>query len=68
MRFTHDEMMTVATSRFIRDGWNTFIGTGLPMVAAYLAKATHATHATLMFESGILAPEPRTVARAVVAM
>lgn len=63
--FTRDEMMTVATSRFIRDGWKAFIGTGLPMVAAYLAKATHAPNATLMFESGILAPEPRTIARAV---
>lgn len=63
--FTRDEMMTVATSRFIEDGWNAFIGTGLPMVAAYLAKATHAPNANLMFESGILAPEPRTIARAV---
>ncbi|KRC51987.1 hypothetical protein ASE16_02670 [Leifsonia sp. Root227] len=63
--FTRDEMMTVATSRFIRDGWNAFIGTGLPMVAAYLAKATHAPNATLMFESGVLAAEPRTIARAV---
>lgn len=63
--FTRDEMMTVATSRFIHDGWNAFIGTGLPMVAAYLAKATHAPNATLMFESGVLAPEPRTIARAV---
>lgn len=62
---TRDEMMTVATSRFIRDGWNAFIGTGLPMVAAYLAKATHAPNATLMFESGVLAPEPRSIARAV---
>lgn len=62
---TRDEMMTVATSRFIRDGWSAFIGTGLPMVAAYLAKATHAPNATLMFESGVLAPEPRSIARAV---
>ncbi|NUU08462.1 CoA-transferase [Leifsonia sp. C5G2] len=63
--FTSDEIMTVATSRFIRDGWNAFIGTGLPMVAAYLAKATHAPDVTLMFESGVLAPEPRSIARAV---
>jgi len=62
---TRDEMMTVATSRFIQDGWVAFIGTGLPMVAAYLAKATHAPNVTLMFESGVLAPEPRTIARAV---
>src|SRR4051812_30115167 len=58
-------MMTVATSRFIEDGWKAFIGTGLPMVAAYLAKATHAPDVTLMFESGVIAAEPRTIARAV---
>jgi glutaconate CoA-transferase subunit B len=63
--FTRDEMMTVATGRFIQDGWKAFIGTGLPMVAAYLAKATHAPNMTLMFESGVLAAEPRTIARAV---
>ncbi len=63
--FTPDEMMTVATSRFIHDGWHAFIGTGLPMVAAYLAKATHAPDVTLMFESGVIAAEPRTIARAV---
>ncbi|MHB1234610.1 MAG: CoA-transferase subunit beta [Microbacteriaceae bacterium] len=63
--YTRDEMMTVATSRFIRDGCSAFIGTGLPMVAAYLAKATHAPNATLMFESGVLAPEPRSIAHAV---
>jgi glutaconate CoA-transferase subunit B len=62
---TPDEMMTVATARFIQDGWKAFIGTGLPMVAAYLAKATHAPNTTLMFESGVIAPEPRTIARAV---
>lgn len=64
-KFTSDELMTVATSRFIVDGQNVFIGTGLPMVAAYLAKATHAPNATLMFESGVLAPEPRSIAKAV---
>lgn len=64
-QFTSDELMTVATSRFIGEGQNVFIGTGLPMVAAYLAKASHAPNATLMFESGVLAPEPRSIAKAV---
>lgn len=63
--FTSDEMMAVATSRFIHEGQTAFIGTGLPMVAGYLAKATHAPNVNLMFESGVLAPEPRTIARAV---
>ncbi|MFV0425665.1 MAG: CoA-transferase subunit beta [Beutenbergiaceae bacterium] len=65
MTFTSDELMTVATARFIKDQASVFIGTGLPMVAAYLAKATHAPDATLMFESGVLAPQPRSIARAV---
>lgn len=63
--FTSDELMTVATARFIENNKNVFIGTGLPMVAAYLAKATHAPNTTLMFESGVLAPEPRSIAKAV---
>ncbi|MFH5822424.1 CoA-transferase subunit beta [Georgenia sp. AZ-5] len=63
--YSMDEVMTVATSTFIRDGYTVFIGTGLPMVAAYLAKATHAPGCALLFESGVLAPEPRSIAKAV---
>ncbi len=39
--YTRDEMMTVATSRFIRDGCSAFIGTGLPMVAAFILISPH---------------------------
>lgn len=63
--FSPDEMMTIATSAYMRDGDTLFIGTGLPMVAAYLAKASHAPNATLLFESGILDPEPKWIAKAV---
>ncbi|GAA1869034.1 CoA-transferase subunit beta [Asanoa iriomotensis] len=65
MSFSKDEIMTVATSRYIADGDTVFIGTGLPMVAAYLAKATHAPNVALMFESGVLDPRPRSIAKAV---
>jgi len=62
---TRDELMAVAASREIRDGDLAFIGTGLPMVAAYLAKATHAPNVKLMFESGIIDPKPRELASGV---
>lgn len=60
-----DEIMTIATSKYIHDHDTVFIGTGLPMVAAYFAKATQAPSATLLFESGVLDPEPKSIAKAV---
>lgn len=65
VRYSMDEVMAIATSKYIRDGDTLFIGTGLPMVAGYLAKAMHAPNATLLFESGVLDPEPREIAKAV---
>jgi glutaconate CoA-transferase subunit B len=62
---TQDELMAVAAAREIRDGDVAFIGTGLPMVAAYLAKATHAPGVRLVFESGIIDPQPRELASGV---
>jgi glutaconate CoA-transferase, subunit B len=63
--FSPDEIMATCTSKLFADGEVCFIGTGLPMVAAYLAKATHAPNATLMFESGIIDSEPEDLARGV---
>jgi acyl CoA:acetate/3-ketoacid CoA transferase beta subunit len=60
-----DEFMAVAAAREIRDGDVAFIGTGLPMVAAYLAKATHAPNVKLVFESGIIDPQPMELATGV---
>jgi glutaconate CoA-transferase subunit B len=62
---TPDEYMAVAASREILDGDVAFIGTGLPMVAAYLAKATHAPDVKLVFESGIVDPQPKLLASGV---
>ncbi|HNX92804.1 MAG TPA: CoA-transferase [Syntrophomonas sp.] len=36
----------------IHDGMIVYVGTGLPMVGAMLAKKTHAPHITLVYESG----------------
>lgn len=60
-----DILMAVAASREIKDGETAFIGTGLPMVAAYLAKATHAPSVNLVFESGIIDPSPIELASGV---
>lgn len=65
MQISPDEWMAVAASREIENGNVAFIGTGLPMVAAYLAKATHAPSANLVFESGIIDPKPVDLARGV---
>ncbi|MFC7397839.1 CoA-transferase subunit beta [Chelatococcus sp. GCM10030263] len=62
---SRDEYMAVAAAREIRDGDTAFIGTGLPMVAAYLAKATHAPSVNLVFESGIIDPQPVDLATGV---
>ncbi|MDO8211028.1 CoA-transferase subunit beta [Conexibacter sp. CPCC 206217] len=62
---TRDELMAVAAARHIRDGDVLFVGTGLPMVAGYLAKATHAPNAVLVFESGVVDARPRELATGV---
>jgi len=62
MEYTRQEIMAVAAARELADGEVAFIGTGLPMIAAYLAKFTHAPRLTLIFESGIIGAEPRGLA------
>jgi glutaconate CoA-transferase subunit B len=62
---TRQELMAAAAAREIRDGEVCFIGTGLPMVAAYLAKYTHAPNVVLVFESGTIDAQPRELAEAV---
>ncbi len=54
-------MMAIALSREIEDGKTYIIGTGLPLVGASLAKATHAPNARLLFETGILEGAPEEV-------
>jgi glutaconate CoA-transferase subunit B len=56
--WTADEMMTVAAARQLRDGAACFVGIGLPSTAANLARATHAPHLVLIYESGCLGAKP----------
>jgi acyl CoA:acetate/3-ketoacid CoA transferase beta subunit len=62
---TRQEIMAAAAAREFRNGEVAFIGTGLPMVAAYLAKATHAPDVVLVFESGIVGAQPKELATGV---
>jgi glutaconate CoA-transferase, subunit B len=56
--YTADEMMTVAAARALRDGMTCFVGIGLPSAAANLARATHAPHLVLIYESGTIGTKP----------
>lgn len=56
--FTVAEQMIVAAAREIRDGDVVYTGVGLPTVAAFLAKLSHAPGATIVFETGIIRSVP----------
>ncbi|MBI3286771.1 MAG: CoA-transferase subunit beta [Chloroflexi bacterium] len=58
-KFSLAELMAVASSRQIQDGEIAFIGTGLPMLGAMLAKALHAPNAILIYEAGIVDARPK---------
>jgi acyl CoA:acetate/3-ketoacid CoA transferase beta subunit len=46
------EMLAINIASLIEDGQIVYVGTGLPMVGAMLAKKTHAKNITLVYESG----------------
>jgi glutaconate CoA-transferase subunit B len=56
--YTSDEMMTVAAARVLADGISCFVGIGLPSAASNLARATHAPHLVLIYESGAIGAKP----------
>ncbi len=56
--WTSDEMMAVAAARELSDGTVCFVGIGLPSTAANLARATHAPHVVLIYESGCIGAKP----------
>jgi glutaconate CoA-transferase subunit B len=53
-KFTTLELMAVCGSKQIKNGEVVFIGTGLPLVAAMLAKRTHAPGARIVYEAGFI--------------
>jgi glutaconate CoA-transferase subunit B len=60
--FSTLELMAVCGSRAIQNGDVVFIGTGLPMVAALLAKRTHAPSAKIVFEAGFIDSNAKDIA------
>jgi glutaconate CoA-transferase subunit B len=52
--FTTLELMAVCGARAIKNGEVVFVGTGLPMIAAMLAKRTHAPKAKIVYEAGFI--------------
>jgi glutaconate CoA-transferase subunit B len=58
LEYTSFELMAAAGARELKDGEIVGVGLGLPVVSAFLAKHTHAPNSTIMFELGVIDPEP----------
>jgi glutaconate CoA-transferase, subunit B len=58
MNFTPSELMAVSGARELEDRQVVAVGIGLPMVATFLAKRTHAPNMIMLFELGVIDPEP----------
>ena len=58
LKYTPFELMAVAGARELKDGEIVAVGLGLPVVATFLAKRTHAPNITILFELGVVDPEP----------
>ena len=56
------ELMAAAGARELRDGEIVTVGLGLPVIATFLAQRTHAPNITIIFELGVVDPEPIKVA------
>ena len=51
------ELLAVMAARRLRDGMAVFAGVGLPLVAAVLARRSHAPGLQIVVEGGVLDPE-----------
>lgn len=59
MKFTKGELMAVTAARELQDGDKVIVGIGLPQVAAFLAKHTHAPNIQLLMEHGVFSSAPK---------
>ncbi|MFB6309689.1 MAG: CoA-transferase subunit beta [Salinirussus sp.] len=55
--YTAREIMVTAAADELDNGESTLVGTGIPMLACNLAKATHAPDLQLVYESGVVDSE-----------
>jgi glutaconate CoA-transferase subunit B len=58
LEYTPFELMAVTGARELKDGEIVAVGLGLPVVASFLAKRTHAPNLTILLELGVVDPEP----------
>lgn len=63
--FSQLQLMAVCGARQIRNNQVVFIGTGLPMIAAMLAKRTHAPRAKIVYEAGFVDSNTKDIALSV---
>ncbi|MEQ8201973.1 MAG: CoA-transferase, partial [Syntrophomonadaceae bacterium] len=56
--YSMPELMAATVAREIRDGELAFIGVGMPLMAATVAKFTHAPNFNMMVEYGAMGPAP----------
>ncbi len=61
VKYTKIEFLAACASTHVRDGENVFGGTGLPLLAALLAKETHAPNINLISEAGFIDARPGEV-------
>jgi glutaconate CoA-transferase subunit B len=61
VQYTKIEFLIACASSHVRDGENVFGGTGMPLLAALLAKETHAPKSNLISEAGFIDARPRNV-------
>jgi glutaconate CoA-transferase, subunit B len=57
LTYNADDQMIVSASRLIRNNEAAYVGVGLPMAAALLAKHLNAPNATIVIENGIIRTE-----------
>jgi glutaconate CoA-transferase subunit B len=58
VKYSPDELMTVAAARCVSSSDVCFVGIGLPSAACNLARLTHAPGITLIYESGTIGARP----------
>ena len=59
--YTRLEMMVVAASRLLCEGERVLVGTGIPLVAAILAKKTHARDMVMVMEAVAFDSDPESL-------
>lgn len=58
---TGTELMVASAARELTDEDTVLVGVGLPILACLLAKRTHAPEMTMLYESGAIEADPRTL-------